>query len=313
MSDLWYKISTAPLRLFARLPLRALYVVADVIFFILYHLARYRRRTVDDNLAKCFPGLSAAERTEIARRFYRNFADNAVETIKLLHISDEEMLSRMEFVGVDDIEALLRDGRSVIAYFSHCFNWEWAPSFTLRCHPFRGHETAGGQESVPRVEFCQIYRPLRNRWFDRLMLEIRSRFRSVSIPKQTTLRALISYRNEGVLSVTGFMSDQKPSHGDPTYVTTFLNRPTAMITGTETLGRRLGMAAVYWDMEKPSRGHYRITVRLIAPDMKATAPMEVTEKYTRMLEATIRRDPSLWLWSHKRWKIPVTLPAKTAN
>ncbi len=299
MSDLLYKISTAPLRLLARLPLRVLYVLADVAYFLLCYVVRYRRATILDNLRQCFPDLSEPERERIAKDFYRNFADNAVETLKLLHISDEEMRRRMVFEGTVEIEKLLQEGKSVIAYFSHCFNWEWAPSFTLWCD----HSAAGRE-----VDFCQIYRPLRNRWFDRLMLEIRSRFRSISIAKQATLRALLTYRRDGILTVTGFMSDQKPSHGDPTYVTEFLHRPTAMITGTETLGRRLGMGAVYWDMEKPSRGRYRIVVRKISDDVAQTRPMEVTETYTRMLEATIRRNPSLWLWSHKRWKIPVSLP-----
>lgn len=298
MSDLWYKISTAPLRLLALLPLRALYILADIVYFLLYYLVRYRRRTVEDNLAKCFPEMSEKKRGEVARRFYRNFADNIFETVKLLHVSDREMRERMQFDGVVQVQNLLDEGKSVIAYFSHCFNWEWAPSFTLWCEHFAGQEHK-------RVDFCQIYRPLRNGWFDRLMLEVRSRFKSISIPKSSTLRSLLSLRSEGVLSITGFMSDQKPSHGDPTYVTEFLNRPTAMITGTETLGRRLGMAAVYWDMEKTSRGHYRISVRTISSNMSDTEPMEVTEAYTRMLETTIRRDPAIWLWSHKRWKIPV--------
>lgn len=298
MSDLWYKISTAPLRLLAWLPLRALYILADIVYFLLYYLVRYRRRTVEDNLEKCFPEMSGKKRGEVAHRFYRNFADNIFETVKLLHVSDREMRERMQFDGVEQVQNLLDEGKSVIAYFSHCFNWEWAPSFTLWCEHFAGSEHK-------RVDFCQIYRPLRNGWFDRLMLEVRSRFKSISIPKSSTLRSLLSLRSEGVLSVTGFMSDQKPSHGDPTYVTEFLNRPTAMITGTETLGRRLGMAAVYWDMEKTSRGHYRISVRTISSNMSDTEPMEVTEAYTRMLETTIRRDPAIWLWSHKRWKIPV--------
>lgn len=303
MSDIRYKISTAPLRLIARLPLRVLYILADVLYFLLCHVVRYRRSVILDNLGKCFPDLTERQRREVAKKFYRNFADNAVETLKLLHISDEEMRKRMIFEGVDEIESILHEGKSVIAYFSHCFNWEWATSFTLWCDP-----------SVPEgqgVEYCQIYRPLRNGWFDRLMLEIRSRFHSVSIAKQSALRAFITYRREDVLTVTGFMSDQKPSHGDPTYVTEFLHRPTAMITGTETLGRRLGMAAVYWDMEKTARGHYRIVVRKICDDVSQTEPMEVTSTYTRMLQATVERDPALWLWSHKRWKNPVNLPVSS--
>ena len=59
------------------------------------------------------------------------------------------------------------------------------------------------------------------------------------------------------------MSDQKPSHGDPTQVLIFLNHPTAMITGTETVARKLNTAVIYWDMHREGRGRYCIECRLM--------------------------------------------------
>lgn len=280
--------------LLAFLPLRVLYVLADLVYFLLYRVVRYRRSVVADNLAACFPERSACERAEIERKFYRNMADCMVETIKLLHISDAEIKKRMVFENEELIDELTAAGKSIVVYFSHCGNWEWAPSVTF-------HTSHEG------VEYCQVYRPLVNKSFDRLMLKIRGRFGSLSFPKSTVLRDLMRLRRDGMLSVTGFMSDQKPSHGDPTVKTMFLNRPTAFISGTETLARRLGMACIYWDMEKLSRGYYRIVCRRM-PDFTEESPFgQLTLEYARMLETTIRRNPSIWLWTHKRWKYPVTL------
>lgn len=267
-------------------------------FLLIYYVVRYRRKLVAANLRACFPDKSDAELRVIAQKFYRNFADYVVETLKLLHISDDEMSRRMTFDGLDIIDGLLKSGKSVVLYFSHCGNWEWAPSMTLHA-------------AVPpgdKVEYCQVYRPLKNKTFDRLMLDIRGRFGSLSFPKKTVLRDLIVMRREDIRSCTGFMSDQKPSHGDPTFVTEFLNRPTAFISGTEHLAARLGFAVAYWDMEKISRGHYHLTCRLIADDASALKSGEATRAYASMLEQTILRNPSIWLWTHNRWKIPVTLP-----
>ena len=280
------------LKAIARLPLPILYVFADIIFFLLYHVIRYRRKLVRKNLSSAFPDKSHKDLRLIERRFYRNFADYVVETIKLLHISDAEIEKRMHFQGLDIVRELLDNKKSIVAYFSHCGNWEWAPSITLHCQA----QLAAGDA------FCQIYRPLKNRNFDRLMLHIRSRFGSQSIPKKNTLRHLLAFRRDNITSITGFMSDQKPSHGDTVHIVDFLNRPTAVITGTEQLARRLDMAVVYWDMSKPSRGHYLITVRLITDHIADTAPMQVTDSYFRLLESTIRRDPAIWLWTHNRWK-----------
>lgn len=102
------------------------------------------------------------------------------------------------------------------------------------------------------------------------------------------------------------MSDQKPSHGDTAlHVVNFLNHPTAMITGTEILARKLDMAVLYWDVEKPSRGHYRLTVRILAEHPGKLPEFSITDQYASLLENTIRRTPSIWLWTHKRWKNPV--------
>lgn len=294
-----YHTVRGSLKCLAVLPLPVLYVAADFIAFLLGKIVRYRRRVILKNLTACFPDKSERERLDILNEFYHNLADYIVESVKLLHISDKEMLKRFEFSGLEHITDAMNQGRSVVSYFSHCFNWEWAPSITLRC----SEQVAKGNA------FCQIYRPLRNAIFDRLMLEIRSRFGSVSIPKEHSLRRFIEMRRDGVVSVTGFMSDQKPSHGDTDYAITFLNRPTLVITGTETLARRLGMTVVYWDMEKTARGHYRINIIPMADNAAETEQHQLTNQYFTLLESTIRRNPAIWLWSHNRWKhMPKTAP-----
>ncbi|MCM1029710.1 MAG: lysophospholipid acyltransferase family protein [Pseudoflavonifractor sp.] len=287
----------------ALMPLKLLYpLVATPLYHLAYNIAGYRRKVVRQNLTESFPSLSESDRRQIERQFYRNFADYVVETIKLLHISDSEMRSRMTFEGIEVIDRLFDQGKSIVAYFSHTGNWEWAPSITMwtHLHPGQG------------ADFCQVYRPLKDPWADQFFLRLRSRFHPLSFPKATVFRDLLRARRDGRLSITGFMSDQKPSHGDPTHIVEFLNHPTAMITGTETLARRLDMAVVYWDMTKPSRGHYHIKVELMTEGgdaLKALPPMALTADYARRLEQTILRDPAIWLWTHRRWKIPVTLPS----
>lgn len=288
------------LKAIAFLPLRILYILSDILYIVAYYIIGYRKRVARENIRLSFPQYSDKQIEKVMREFYRNLTDIFVETVKLLHITDEEMIHRMEFVNTEIIDRLLEEGRSICLYFSHCGNWEWAPSVTLWSkYILNNPEIIGGQ----------VYRPLRNKWFDKWYLGLRSRFGTISFPKRTVFRDLIIARREGKMSVVGFMSDQKPSHGDPTFVTTFLNHPTAMITGTETVARKLNMAAVYWDMEKISRGHYRVTNRLIEEHPDKLPPMELTARYTHMLQTTIERQPSIWLWTHKRWKNRVTLPS----
>jgi len=294
-TPLKYRPLVMMMKAMARLPLGALYVLADFLAVVLHYVARYRLKVVRKNISESFPEKSEAELRQIVRDFYRNMADYVVETIKLFHISDEEMERRMTFENVELVDSLMSQGRSIVAYFSHCGNWEWVPSIT------RWSRLAG----EANVAFCQVYRPLKNKVFDEMFLHLRSRFGSLSFQKSRTLRELITLRRDGVASITGFMSDQKPSHGDTVHVVKFLNHPTAVITGTEMLARKLDFAVVYFDMFKESRGHYKVKVRLITDDIKSMPDYSVTDRYVRLLEDTIRRRPAIWLWSHKRWKHPV--------
>lgn len=299
MTDRTRNILLAPagllLSALSRLPLALLYPLASAMGWMARCVVRYRIKIVRSNLAACFPELSAHERRAIERHFYRNFADYIVETLRLLHISQREMERRIEFAGMEHIAAAVAQGNSVAAYFSHTFNWEWVTAMPL-----------GAMGDGARAQFCQVYRPLRNHWFDSLMLRLRSRFGAVSIPKATVLRTLLRYRSDAIPTVTGFMSDQKPSHGDPTCHLLFLNRPTAMITGTETLINRLHLTPVYLDLQRLSRGRYRVEVIPMTP--RPDAPdWPLTRLYASMLEQSIRRDPAEWLWTHNRWKHPVTL------
>ena len=298
MKRIFHAIGDAMINGVARLPMGALYVLADVTFFLLYHVIRYRRTVAEKNIRESFPEYDAKQVKEVSRRFYHNFSDYVFETLKLAHISDEEMLRRFEFEGLEHIDSAVDAGKSVVVYFSHCFNWEWAPSVIL-------HSRHKDDENVV---FAQVYRPLKSEWFDSVMLRLRGRFGAQSYKKKTVLRDLLMLNRAGKKWVVGFMSDQKPSHGDPTHIVKFLNHPTAMITGTATVANRLKTAVVYWDMMKHSRGKYKIVVRKIADDASEMEQTEITDTYVKYLQETIMRQPEIWLWTHKRWKIPVTMP-----
>ncbi len=100
----------------------------------------------------------------------------------------------------------------------------------------------------------QIYKPLRNKAVDDLFLKIRSRFGSLSIPKNETLRAIIKLRREKKQILIGFMADQTPSAVNIHYWTDFLNQDTPVFTGVERIAKQTGYAVFYLDMEKIKRG-----------------------------------------------------------
>lgn len=272
------------------LPLGLLYGVADLLAFLARDVARYRRRVVRANLRDCFPELDDKERCRIERRFYRHLGDYFVETVKLASMSEKALRRRMTFEGTELVDRTLRSGRDIVIYTSHFGNWEWITSMGLWC------------ETASRAKFSHVYRPLRNPWFDRWFVRMRSRY-NVSIPMREVFRRLLIWRREETRWITGFLSDQKPSHAGKTYTVPFLGRETPFIGGTEELACKLDAVVMYFDTEVTGRGRYRSTVRLITDKPREEEPGEITRRYAAALEEQIRRRPEAYLWSHNRWRL----------
>lgn len=277
------------LRLISRLPLGLLYVLADLCFPLLYYVARYRRKVVTENLNNAFPELSPRERRQIRRRFYRWFCDYVVETLKLLSMSRQEMMRRMVIEGVDEMERSLETKPFVFIFLGHYCNWEWVSSIPLW---YQKEDSHG----------AQLYRPLKNKAFDGLFLEMRSRFGSENISKYEALRHILQLRRDGKKTCIGFISDQTPGWNSIHDWVDFLHQDTPVFTGTERIAKKVDAAIFFADIRRVRRGYYHLVLRRMTDEPKDFPDYALTEQYMRELEQIIRRQPHLWLWSHRRWK-----------
>ncbi|MBR1388527.1 MAG: lysophospholipid acyltransferase family protein [Prevotella sp.] len=285
---LLYSILYGVLRLFSRLPLRVHYVLSDVIYLLIYRLVGYRRRLVRKHLADCFPEKDETERRRLEKDFYHWFCDYLVETVKLITISREELKRRMVFRGTELVDKVVADGQSCAVYLGHYCNWEWITSLPLWVSP--------------QAQCGQIYHVLENAEFDRLFLLLRQRMGAVCIPMAETLRRIIQYRQQGQPVVIGYISDQVPFWNNIHHWCQFLNHDTPVLTGTERLARQTGHAVFYLDVRRLRRGYYEAEFKLITREPKKMGDYEITDIYFRQLEASIRRDPACYLWTHNRWK-----------
>ena len=87
--------------LFSALPFRVLYVLSDFNYLLMYHVGRYRRKVVRENLEKSFPEKTEAERLQIERKFYRYLSDYMLGDLKLLHMSAEDLCQRMIYKNTE--------------------------------------------------------------------------------------------------------------------------------------------------------------------------------------------------------------------
>ena len=272
------------------LPFRLLYVLADIEYFMLYHVIRYRRGVVRRNLVTSFPDKSEQEIVQIEKRFYHWFCDYFFEAVKLLSISDAELCRRFTIINSEEVEQCFKEGQDVAAILGHYCNWEW-----LSCV---------GMNLPLERETGLIYHPLRNKAFDYLFRKLRLHEKhSRVIPKQDILRYVLSRKKEGIRNICGYISDQGPKWKNIHLWLPFLNHEhTPVFTGGERIMRKMNNAVFYVEMSRPKRGYYTATYKLITRTPNALEPDGITRRFFQMLEQTIRREPAYYLWSHNRWK-----------
>ncbi len=284
------------LHVLAYMPFSVLYVLSDIIYFVLYRVGGYRRKVVRDNLRNSFPEKSREELKDIERRFYHHLSDCIVEDIKLLHVSDQQLHERIEMRNTELIEQLSDDGGSIFLLLGHYANWEWVQKITWHY-------------SRPTLNYI-IYRPIKDPVIDEIFIRIRSRFPTIPLPQKQVVRTLLEDRRAGRQCVIAFISDQRPNSKNLNHWTTFLSQDTAYAVGAEEIGRRIGAHYLYLEVEKTHRGHYVVTVKEISPSTDTT-DYPYTNGFMHMMEATIKNDPAYWLWTHKRWRIKREIQTNT--
>jgi KDO2-lipid IV(A) lauroyltransferase len=115
-------------------------------------------------------------------------------------------------------------------------------------------------------------------------------------------RELIRYEQEHTPALTLFLGDQRPIYEQIQYWTKFMGRDTPVFLGTEKLARKLDAAVVFLKIRKIKRGRYEVEIELVCESPEGLPPYEITNRHVQILENLIHEEPSLWLWSHRRWK-----------
>ena len=269
----------------ARLPLRVLYMISDVGYLVLYHLVKYRRGVVRKNLRDSFPEKSDTEIKRIEKDYYHYLADQMVETLKTLHISDKELKRRVKINNFEIVNASLEKGKNAVLMMGHYGNWEWVQEIS--------------RYFTPGAYMASIYHPLNNPTWDKVFIHLRSRWGAHIVPMHKAPRILLDRKNSPW--VCGFIADQWTWKKDTDNLTEFLNHPTWFIPGPEEIGRKTGADFFYLEMSRTARGKYEITFHPLDPQ-DDTSKYSHSKQFWHEFEKSIRKAPTFWLWSHKRWK-----------
>lgn len=268
------------------LPFRLLYLLSDGIYLLIYYVLGYRKKTVRNNLALALPHLSDKERIVIEKKSFQHLCDMFLEMIKTMSISKNEIEKRFVLTNMDLYYEEEKKGKSIALMCAHYASYEWVISMNHYIN-FKGYA---------------IYKRIRNTYFDKLVRDIRSKFKAELITTKETKNVIETNVKNGVLGIYGFASDQSPRPTENMYWYTFMGIETPIHIGAELLAKRYNMNVIYLKVKKVKRGYYEGTFEVLTNEVQSIPDFKLSEQFMDKVAQQILEAPEFYLWTHKRWK-----------
>ncbi|CAH0995017.1 Lipid A biosynthesis lauroyltransferase [Emticicia aquatica] len=266
------------------LPFRLLYVLSDFLYLLVYYVIGYRKYVVRQNLRKSFPEKSEKDLLKIEKDFYHYIVDFLLEMLKCVTVSEASLKKRVSVTNIEVLEDLHKKHKNIIATSGHYGNHELLNLALPFVIPYR-HKA--------------VYRPLSNKYFDKFFYNFRTRYGAMMVSMAEASKEIAKIED---FNYAFFLVNDQSPPPERSYWTTFLNQETGFFTGLERFARQYDMPVVYMCANRVSRGYYNIRMQLITEQPNQLPEGEILEKHARILEKAIIDDPSIWFWTHKRWK-----------
>ncbi|UAB83815.1 lysophospholipid acyltransferase family protein [Zunongwangia sp. SCSIO 43204] len=269
------------------LPFRLFYLFSDLVYILVYHIVGYRKKTVENNLKLAFPEKSETELKIIKKKFYHHMCDMFLEMIKTLTISEAELKKRFVFTHPEDIETVNNLGKGVLVMCGHYASYEWMISMEVYGLKLKGHG---------------IYKRIRNKYFDKLVKDIRGKFNTEMIESHRVVSTVARHQKNYLNGIYGMIADQTPKRANYKFWTDFMGIKVPFFTGTEKLSKDFDMPVYYLEVEKVKRGFYEARLKKITNNPQSEPDFFITTSFRDRLEAQIKAHPEYYLWTHKRFK-----------
>ena len=271
------------LRLFAALPLRLGWRLADWLGVATWFLRTDAARITAVNLAKCFPELDPSARKALARRSLGHTWRLLIEAGPLTYWSGARLGKLLiDESGRSLVTEPLEQGRGLLMLVPHYGNWEYL------CHVLGG------------LGFVALYDPPRLAGIEPLLLRSRQRFGATLVPGTPAgLRAAHKTLKAG--GFAAILPDQVPAQGG--VHAPFFGHPALTMTLAQRMAETSGAPLLIGSARRVRHGF----VAEYAPfptDFDLGDPTAFATALNRSIETLVRRDPAQYQWEYKRFKKP---------
>lgn len=252
-----------------------------------YRVLGAARLRAHDHLHYAFgPSLAAEEVRTIARKCFQNLILNFLECAHFEHFNQGKLLEKTKVEGWEHVEEAYRRGKGAILVGGHLGNWEMAAvSFAIRGYPIQ-------------VVARRIYIEALNR----TLIKMRERLGVKTLYRDGSMRSMIRcLQNNQFLAI---LPDQDVKKVQGIFVD-FFGHPAYTPTGPALLAIGSGSPILVVRNIRQNGYHLLNVDPPVYANRDAPRDEEVRRlvtHYTRRLEDFIRKDPTQWVWTHRRWR-----------
>lgn len=267
------------------LPERAVAALGDLGGWLWFHVVRYRRGLILENLQRAFPDLAPAARRALGRQATQHLTRTLLELLRTPRYFAEGVEKVVDSRGLHHVHAALSAGKGLLIVTGHLGSFELSAGAIVRAvAPLRAHllvkSFPAGVDAFLTARRTEAgYTIIRDR---RTLPDI--------------LRAL--RRNEIVI----FVIDQNATRNQGVFVE-FFGEQACTMAALAVVARRTGApvhGVAIW--RQPDGSHVAEVQPAFAPTVETDSDEDLMQRYTRFIEASIRHHPAQWTWTHKRWR-----------
>ncbi len=272
------------------LSLKISYKLAEFAGRLVFALDFLHKNRAIEHLLHAGVAKDKAEAAKIAKASFIHVAKVAVDVIKFdQYLTPENMASHVKFrFKTKETEDAIKNSKSFIFIGAHYGNWE----------------VSGIGSSVLVRPILSIMRPFDNKKIGAYFISKRRQFKQEVCSKEAASRPILKAIKDG--KAVGILADQHA--GSSVGVETiFFGHPARTHTSPAILHLKTG-ADLIFGVAKRLDDNFNYEFAVYGPFKleKPSGNLEndiktLTQMFTSAIEEEIRKDPTQWLWSHRRW------------
>jgi len=284
-------ILTMPIAL---MPLKISLWFGNIIGEIGFYFWKSRREIALENVEKVISAGFLPKTTnpiKLVKKNFQNLGKSLVEIIKIYHGKGKKIFTNVKIEGFEYFQNIEKKDKGVMFITGHCGNWELlALAISYRITPAK-----------------IVARKINNPYINKFVENLRKKYGNSVIYKEGALREIFITLKKG--ESVGMLIDQSviPSEG---IQIDFLGIPAWCMKVPVLIAKKTNIPLVPIFIKRDKYGH---TIELFpeihfSKTSNNNLQMDV-KKINSYIEQYIIKNPTEWLWIHRKWKKRTTAPS----